>query len=274
MKTLIVPTDFSPVATNALNYAVDMAIAIDARILLLHVYQVPVAFSEVPVVTVSMDEMSKISEEKLEDQKNAIAGVSSGKINVDTESRLGDVVDELEKLCKSVLPFAVIMGTRGTSAVERLFMGSNTLTAIRHLTHPVIVVPPGADYSGIKQIGFACDFRQVIETTPVAVIKKIVREFNARLHVLNVDYHNRQFKSGSAEETLQLQTMLEDLKPEFHFITDPNIEHGIDEFAQNNQIDLIITIPKKHKLLQGIFSPSSTRKLVFHSQIPIMCLHE
>ncbi len=274
MRTLIVPTDFSPSATNAMNYAMEMALALDASVLLLHVYQVPVAFSEVPVATVSIEEMNKMSEERLEEQKAAIAHISSGKIKVYSESRLGDVVDELEKLCKSVMPFAVIMGTRGTTAIERLFMGSSALTAIRHVSYPVMVIPPGAVFKGIKKIGFACDFRQVIETTPVPVIRKIVNEFGAHLHVLNVDFNNRHFKAETPEQTILLHTMLEDLKPDYHFINDPNIEHGIDHFAESHNLDLIITIPKKHKLMEGIFRPSSTKQLLFHTHIPIMCIHE
>ena len=49
MKTILMATDFSPAALNAANYAADMALAINADMLLLHVYQIPVTFSEVPV---------------------------------------------------------------------------------------------------------------------------------------------------------------------------------------------------------------------------------
>jgi len=274
MKTLIVPTDFSPSATNAMNYATDMAIAIEASVLLLHVYQVPVAFSEVPVVAVPIEEVNRLSIERLDELKAAINHITSGKINVDTESRLGDVTEELEKMCRSVNPFAVVMGSRGTSAMERLFLGSNSLSVVRHLTCPVIVVPPGAEFKGIRKIGFACDFREVVASTPVPLIKKMVTTFGAQLHVLNVDFNNKNFKADTPEQTFLLQSMLEDLKPDYHFIDDPDIEHGINEFAEKHNLDLIVTIPKKQKLLQGIFRPSSTKQLVFHSHIPILCVHE
>ncbi len=57
MKTIIIPTDFSPVATNALHYAIDMAKKINASLLLLHVYQVPVSYSDVPIMLVSVEEL-------------------------------------------------------------------------------------------------------------------------------------------------------------------------------------------------------------------------
>jgi len=111
MKTLIVPTDFSPVATNAMNFAADMALNINASLLLLHVYQVPVSMSDVPVVLVSADELKKSSEKKLADLKAGLLHISSGKLKIYTEARLGNIVDELESVCKDVNPFAVVMGT-------------------------------------------------------------------------------------------------------------------------------------------------------------------
>ena len=275
MKTIIVPTDFSPIATNAMNFAADMATNINASITLLHVYQVPVSMTEVPVVLVSADELRKSSEEKLEISKQDLAHGTNGKIKIYTEARLGDVSDELEDVCKHIEPFAVIMGTKGASGIERILFGSTTLTAIRHLKWPVIVVPPGKEYgTGIKKIGFACDFDKVVESTPIGFIKNMVKEFGAELHVLNVDHENKHFKPETPDESLMLHTLLEGLNPQYHFIDNADIEDGINEFVEKNNIDLLITIPKKHKLLEGFFKPSSTKELITKSHVPVMCVHE
>ena len=275
MKTIIVPTDFSPIATNAMNFASDMAVNINASLMLLHVYQVPVSMTDVPVVLVSADELRKSSEAKLAELKNALTHITSGKIKIYTESRLGDVSDELEEVCKNIQPFAVIMGTKGATGVERILFGSTTLTAIRHLKCPVIVVPPGKEYgTGIKKIGFACDFEKVVESTPIQFIRSMVKEFGAELHVLNVDYESRHFKPETPEESLMLHTLLEGLNPSYHFINHVDIEDGINEFAEENNIDLLITIPKKHKLLDSLFKHSSTKELVTQSHVPVMCVHE
>jgi nucleotide-binding universal stress UspA family protein len=275
MKSIIIPTDFSPIATNAMNYGVDMAKAINANIILLHVYQVPVSMTDVPVVVVSVDELKKEAEERLSDLKTSVEHITSGKMKVYTEARLGDIVDELEDLCNKIQPLAVVMGTKGASGIERVMFGSVTLTAICHLTWPVICVPPGKEFGqGIKKIGFACDFRKVIETTPIHFIKDIVKEFNAELHVLNVDFENRHFKPETPEQSLMLHTMLEDVNPSYHFIEQKDVEDGINRFAETNNLDLIIAIPKKHKLLESVFKPSSTKQLVFESHIPVMCVHE
>jgi nucleotide-binding universal stress UspA family protein len=239
------------------------------------VYQIPVSYSDIPVVLVSVDDLRKNAEEKLEQLKKEVEHITSGTIRVYTEARLGNVTDELETLSGKIKPFAVVMGTKGSSGIEKILFGSNTLTAIRHLTWPVICVPPGKTYgNGIKQIGFACDFKNVVKTTPVDMIKHFTGEFHATLHVLNTDYHNRHFKPDTPEESALLHTMLEDMKPVYHFIENKDIEDGINEFADKNNLDLIIAIPKKHNLIEGLFRSSSTKQLVFESHVPVMCVHE
>jgi nucleotide-binding universal stress UspA family protein len=275
MKTIIVPTDFSPAALNAINYAADMAIAIKASILLFHVYQLPLSVSDTPIVLLSVDEMRESAENKLAQLKKDLEHITSGALEITTEARLGNLADELEDCCKTIQPFTIVMGTRGHSAVERALFGSNTLKVIKHLSWPIICVPIGKEYgNGIKKIGLACDFREVKETTPVPIIRTLVKEFRAELHVLNVDHDNKHFKADTPMQSGFLHTAFEELNPQYHYIEHKDIEDGINEFTEANNLDIVITIPKKHKLLEGLFKKSSTKQLVFESHVPVMCLHE
>lgn len=275
MNTIIVPTDFSPVAVNATNYAVNMAMEIQAEILLLHVYEIPVAVTDTPLIMVSVDELRESAEAKLNQAKEDIERVTGNKVTIRIEARLGNIPDEIEALGSKEQPFAVVMGTTGISSFERSLFGSTTLTAVKHLTWPVICVPAGKVYGeGIRKAGLACDFREVKETMPLELIKNFIRRFNASLHVLNVDEDNKQFAADTPEQTEVLYTALEDMQPDYHFIENSDIEKGINEFAEKNNLDLVIAIPKKHKLLGGLFHKSAVKQLVFHSHIPVMCVHE
>lgn len=275
MKTIIVSTDFSPAALNATNYAADMALGIKASILIFHVYQLPLSVSDTPIVLLSVEEMREAAESKLSQLKKDLEHITSGAIEIKTKAHLGNLVDELENCCKTIQPFTIVMGTRGHSAVERALFGSNTLKVIKHLSWPVICVPVGKEYgTGIKKIGLACDFREVKETTPVPVIRTFVKEFNAELHVLNVDSENRHFKPDTPIQSEFLHAALEELNPQYHYIENRDIEDGINEFTETNNLDIVIAIPKKHKLLDGLFRKSSTKQLVFESHVPVMCLHE
>lgn len=274
MKTVIVPTDFSTISINAMHYAAELSKQTGSSLLLFHAYQVPVSMTDVPIVLVSVEDLQKNAENKMAEVKKSMEKITGGSVKIYAETKLGDTIDELEELCTRIKPFAVVMGTKGATGVERVFFGSTTLTAIKHLSWPVIVIPPGKKYTSIKKIGFACDFSKVVESTPINLIKDFVKQFNAELFVLNVDHKNAHFKADTPEQSALLHSMLEDLNPRYHFIEDENIEAGINKFAEENNLDLVITIPKKHKLLEGLFKKSHTRRLVFESHVPIMCVHE
>jgi nucleotide-binding universal stress UspA family protein len=276
MKTLVVPTDFSPISVNAMHYAADMAQSIDASIILVNIFQLPVVYNDIPMTTVTLNyqEQKKSSEDKLEDLKKELILATVGKLQVYTETRVGDTKDEIESLCKSVKPFAIVMGSHGKTGIEQLIMGSTTLSVIRNLKWPVIVVPSGTNYKTIKKIGLACDFKDVIETTPVEYIKDIVREFGAEVHVLNVNEHPAHPDSNLALQSAFLDSMLNDIKPEFHFLDQEDLVTGINKFTEENDLDLVMVIPKKHKLLTGLFHKSNSRELVSHSHIPILSIHD
>lgn len=93
------------------------------------------------------------------------------------------------------------------------------------------------------------------ENHPTHFIVDFVKEFNAELDVLNVDYHNKHFKPETPEQSLLLHTMLEEANPSYHFIEHADIEDGINEFAEKNNLDLIITIPKNTVCWKAFSNP-------------------
>jgi nucleotide-binding universal stress UspA family protein len=274
MKLIIVPTDFSPLADNALKYAMDLATAMEGSLMLLNVYQLPISFSEVPMVTISVDELRKISEEILAKIKQQIERITEGKIKIYTESKLGDVAEEVDALCKILNPFAVVMGTRGVTGAGRFFLGSNSLSVIGKISTPVFIVPPGATFKPIRKVGLATDLRNVVDTVSVSPIKSLVNMFHAEMHVLNVDFERKHFTSYTPEEKLNLDTMLSGLNPTYDFIENMDVDEGINEFATKNNLDLIITLPKKHRFIESLFEKSFTRELIHHTSIPLMCIRK
>ena len=275
MKTIIIPTDFSPVSDNAMQYGVELAKAINAGVLLLHVTNLSVSYSDMPVALVSVEDLNRDAADKLNELKKEMYEATWGSVKIETAVRMGNIIDELEILCAEIKPFAVVMGSMSSTGIDRFLFGSTTLTAIRHLKWPVIAIPPGKKFgSGIKKIGFACDFKDVSATTPAKSIMDIATAFNAELHVLHVDYARPHFSPAIRDEAIVLRTLLEDLKPSFHFVTHKDTEQGIDEFAKKNNIDLLITVPKKHQLTETLFKKSASKKLVYHSEVPVLCVHE
>jgi nucleotide-binding universal stress UspA family protein len=272
MKTILIATDFSQAALNAANYAADMALAIDANIILLHAYQIPVIYLETYVAVIEGD-MTQDTKKTMVQLKNHLAKKTGGKLNIQTEIRQGVFFSELKTLCEKINPYAVVMGSQGTTAAEHLFFGSHAVFAMKHLRWPLITVPPKVKFASIKEIGLACDFNKVVDAVPVDEIKMLVNDYNAKLHVLNIS-RKEGFNPDVVFQSGLLQEILKPLKPQYHFISNKNTDEGIMNFAEKNHIDLLITLPRRHGLLKRLIHKSHTKQLVLHSHVPVMALNE
>jgi nucleotide-binding universal stress UspA family protein len=272
MKTILAATDFSATATNAAEYATDMAIALHADVMLLHTFQVPVSYNEFPT-PVSVTDIQADAERLMNELKDQLSRKTGNKLTIHTEVRMGVFFEELKAVCEKISPYAVVMGSQGTTAAERFLFGGHAVNAMKHLMWPLITVPPGIQFSGIKKIGLACDFDHVVETTPVHEIKTLVNDFSAELHIINTGTQ-KKFDPDIVFESGLLQEMLGSIQPNYHFITTSETDEGIIQFAEGNDIDLLIVLPKRHSLLEKLMLKSSTKQLVLHSHVPVMALHQ
>jgi hypothetical protein len=91
--------------------------------------------------------------------------------------------------------------------------------------------------------------------------------------VLNVDKSNTT-NAAKAQEGYLVDDLLRGTKAEFHSIEAGEITDGINWFVDRSKLDWLVVIPKKHNLLEKMFRRSQTRELVFHTHIPILCIHE
>jgi nucleotide-binding universal stress UspA family protein len=270
-KTIIVATDFSSAAYNAANYAADMAFSVKADLVLLHVYRVPLAFSEVPI-PVTEEEMRQHAEKSIHDLREEISRRINNQINVTVDVRSGSFYDELKDACSQLNPYLVILGSQGTTAAERLLFGSHAVHAMKHLSWPLITVPQTATFSSIKKIGLASDLSNAEEPLPAEKIRILVNDLHARLHILNTAKKGK-FKPETIFESASLQKLLSSLSPEFHFIANDDIDEGIIDFAETNKIDLLVVIPHSHTLAEKLTRRSHTKQLVLHSKVPVMAIH-
>ena len=272
MKKIIVATDFSPAAFNAAVYAANMAMAINADIVLLHVYGIPVVYSEVPTA-VNAEEIREGAEINMTEFKEQLRQKTGDKVQISMDIRMGTFYHELKVVCEYILPYTVVMGSQGTTATQRLLFGSHAVHAIKHLNWPLITVPPHASFSAIKKIALACDLNKVVDNTPIDEIKMLVEDFHAELHVLNTG-KEKVFDPEIVFESGMLQEMLEDLKPVYDFVSSDNTDEGILKFAQENKIDLLLVLPKRHSFLEALIHKSHSKHFVLHSHIPVMALHQ
>ncbi len=275
MNSILVPTDFSDTARNAGMYAVSLAQDLGIqKIILYNAYQAPIsADPSMPAVQLfDIDVLKKSSKDGLEKFRSDLQSACNKPMLFETKAEFQLLTSGVEELCKKGEIDAIVMGITGGNKVEEVLIGSNTISVAKHVTVPVFVVPSGATYKPINKVVLACDFKKVVDTMPVTPINNLLDITKAELHILNVS--EKETKADEQFESLLLDTLFQGYSPKYHFIHDTHFAEAINRFADENAIDLIITIPKKHGLFEGLFRKSYTKALAFHSHVPLMVIHE
>ncbi len=274
MKTIIVPVDFSENSANATEFAANLAAFYGADILLYHAYQLPVIIHEFAYPVFDIEETQRAAEHELEVMKENTLLKLKVKITINIKAEMAVLQKGLAGLYDNVKPDLIVMALSGKNALTRLIVGSNTIKAIQELKYPILVIPSKAEFIPIRKIGFACDYQKIAQTTPVTLLKKIVKDFRADLYVLNVNNINQNRAIEKMDGSVIITELLKDIKVQYNTIQSGDITEGINWFAEKEKLDLITVIPKKHPLLQKMFAQSHTKHLLYHTHIPVLCIHE
>jgi nucleotide-binding universal stress UspA family protein len=275
MKRILVPTDFSETSKNAARYATQLAASIPGASIVLYNLTDRLALgSDSSPLTEDKTDRFTILDAALNNLKTELRDLSDASIQT--------VVEEGSSLTENLVRYVrhhgidlIIMGITGATRLEQIFMGSNALNMVNTGACPVIIVPPHAKYTPIRKVLFACDLKDVATSVPVAPIKSVLSSFKPKVFVVNVDAdHYVEVSETYKSERVILENLLEDYNPEFYFMRMYDFQESISSFAADREIDLILTVPKKHFFLSGIFKTSHTKKLAYHSHVPILAVHE
>jgi len=261
MQTVIVPVDFSDTSLNAARYAVQLLTGhYGVNMILHHVY----------------DKASQETEatQRLETLRSQLRDAGIVKVELVAEQG-SDFITELEKLARHRQADLIIMGITGRTALGQTFIGSNTLKMVDKKVCPILIIPPDSQYRDVKNVLLTSDFKNVNASTPSIPIKKILKTFRPNLHVLNVDSsHYVSLTEEYQSEKSRLKEMFSDFSPEFYFMGLHDVDEAIHQFSEDKNIDLIIVIQKEHNIFNKLFIKSHTKKLVYHSSVPVLAIHE
>lgn len=270
-KIILVATDFSPAALNAAIYAADMALAINASVRLVHIFQIPTVYFEMPV-TPNEYELGQEAQNAMVQLKQELMNSTGNRVSIEAEVIPGHFFEQLQVCCNQLNPWMVIIGSQGKSSAERILFGSHATYAMQNLNWPLMTIPPQARFTDIKKIGLACDFENINQSIPFNDLKLLVEIFNAELHILNTG------KPGVFDPAIVFQSELMEekirpLKPQYHFIAGNDVDESILHFAEKNEIDLLVVLPKRHGIFERLTHKSHTKQMVLHSHVPVMAIH-
>jgi hypothetical protein len=202
--------------------------------------------------------------------------LKAGVLHIEYEmEKGGDLIDNISRLAHTTRATMVVMGITGKSAIRQAMFGSNVLKLIDKNLYPVMIIPPDAKYKGMVNAAFASDFKNIEDTTPSDLINAVLEIFNPKLHIVHVNKDVYVSLPAYLEEGKSVfKNMFKQFTTEFYFLTLSDFFDAIDNFVKDYDIDLLITVPKHQSNSTSIFKTTHTKRLAYHSHIPILAAHE
>lgn len=272
MKKILAAVDFSEPSDNAALYALQLAGTVTGGSLTLYyVYESITAGSDGTPLLVDTEARKLVALNALEHLKQRIAATASVPVEVVAEE--GSLTTNLEKYVKRNAVDVVVMGITGSTKIEQLIIGSNTLNVINKDICPVLIVPATARYKKIETAVFATDLQRVEASTPLMVLKSFLNTFHPRLYAVHVTTEHAAVPDEYKKEKEKLSEMLKEYNPACYFLLEQDFTTAIARFSREYNADIIITVPRKHSFLKNLFTESHTKKLAYQSHLPILAIH-
>jgi nucleotide-binding universal stress UspA family protein len=196
--------------------------------------------------------------------------------HIDIELESGDnFIDRLAAFAHIKSAFMIVMGLTGKTPREQRFSGSNTLKLSEKEVCPVLIVPEDATYTGINNALITSELKSVEDTPTLLCIKKVLQYFKPALHILNINSnHYISVTDDVREERNKMEVLLAEFNPEFYFMRLYDFHESVEVFTRDKNIDLIIIAPRYHNFFERLFKTQHTKKLIYHSKVPVLAVHE
>lgn len=273
IKTILFPTDFSDAANNAFAYALSMAETLEAEVVLFHAFH-PSRVDLELIPTGIYEELAKEEFEEAVVQLKSFEEEFQHRLrkNVPVSHKIthGFAKDQILKIADEIQPDFIVMGTSGANHFIDKLLGSVTSAVIAKADCPVLAIPKEATFRKITQVVYATNF----EEEQMEVFEELLsftHKLDAKLTCVHIKKENKEW------DLLQLDTFVKLYREkitsgelEFYLHHDEDIYQGLQGFMEFKQVDILAISPQKKRIFERLFTGSLTRKMAFHSEVPLL----
>jgi len=277
MKNIVVPIDFSENSRRAFLYAQELALYLDGSIKVIHVTH-PTISTTYPYPMDSFDDEIDAKEAELKEfmTKNVdreISGVLT-KTNIKHEVIHGFAAEVIVDLSNSEEVDLIVMGTTGRGGVLDKLLGSVSTIVAQQSHCPVLLVPQEVDFKDYVNILYASDYKSSTNKL-LEEIADVAGRFSAKVHLVHVQ--EQETKPAFKMEEMVLDQIFQEKAPnaETKFVTvwDADIWHGLNVYARDFAVDLIVLVKPHRKFWDKLWHKSITKKIINKASLPILILH-
>jgi nucleotide-binding universal stress UspA family protein len=275
MKKILVSTDFSSCAANALDFAVQSAKVLTAQIILLHVFDIT---SYIYPGTVGVDfEYEKSMLDEVKDKLSALENKieKEERIIVHTSVYEGNVTEGILQTANDWGIDFIVMGTIGSGGLKEKLIGSETATIIGKSKVPVLVIPEEYKWKKPREILLATNHFEE-EPAILDFLFEFAYLFGANINaivftnsddeaIIIVEQSRRAFEY---EKMLKEQYKVEAFSVKE--ISGSGFENTLEEYIEQNDIDLLAMVTYKKTFFNRVFHPSMSKRMSYHTKIPLL----
>lgn len=271
MKKILVPTDFSEQAENALKVAAQFARKYDSEIYLLHMLELPMQNTDPAMTTGNQIPEAlyfmKLARNRFEEvlSRDYLEG-----LRVYETVQFHQAFDGIMEFTKQNDVDLVVMGSHGATGMKEIFIGSNTEKVVRNSDIPVLVVKNELIISEVNNMVYATDLMKKNKESFTEAVK-FSQMLNAKMHVV---YINTSSKFKTDDYLIDKSTkFLEDLDTSnlsFEVYGAESIEKGILKYAAKKNANLIGISTHGRKGLAHFLNGSISEDLVNHAKTPVI----
>ena len=271
MKRILVPTDFSAPAQQALQFAVNIAESNRGQIHVVHVVDLPLMNDSLLTPTIYVDDtIVKDSVSKAQKSFDKMLDkYKTSEAKITTSVEYGNPSIAILKMIEIQKIDLVIMGTRGASGLKEMLVGSNTEKIVRGSRVPVISIPDGTKVTKVNRIVFPNSLQEPNEELTQAV-KNLQNFFKAELHLVYINtpaLFKRDYETVGRLRTYTKRYMFKNTF--IHVYNDISEQEGTANFASEIGADLIAMGTHGRRGLVHLFSGSVAEDVVNHVKCPI-----
>lgn len=284
MKTLLISTDFSDIATHAAEYGYNLAKQIKADMILCNAVIVPAEIPQAGVVVWPMEEYNILMEgsdnelKKLKEQLENDDSNGSFRPLIKIINETGIFTDVVNVIVADHKVDILIMGTHGTSGFSHFLLGDHSRKMIDCAIKPLLLIPPTAKIGPIKKIAFATDFKQPEEDLKAIYnLIPFVRPLNAEIlltHVYNEKQHTSEFQEWVRQFLVDISNKANYPHIYYRMIKNSNTESGLNWLCEHGEVDMLAMVHRQHNFFDDLLKGSHTKKMADQIAIPLMVIPE
>ncbi|TVZ27564.1 nucleotide-binding universal stress UspA family protein [Gillisia sp. Hel_I_86] len=276
MRKILIPTDFSENALNAIKYGLELFKYELCEIYLIHAYSDEVYNTKGLLVRAGFEELKlqtfRNSEKELEKlEKEILLFSPNPKHRIITLSKFEILVDAVNDLADKENIDIIIMGTRGKSNDKKLTFGSNTLQVVKYVKCPVLAVPNTFKNGAPSKILFPTDYLLPYKRREIKLLSTMANSFAARIVFLHISKFEQASYRQQDNKTF-LESCVEDNKTEFMNIKGGDLTATINNQIKSNGIDMVVMVNSRHSYLESMLYTSTIDKMGLHLEVPFLIL--